>query len=167
MGSSLRAKIDEIIEISRREQIEEVLISIGWGQGQFIERLLKALRVLPLPIRLMPDENVNQVLARPLLEILDTQLVELQGPPLTSRERLLKRIIDLVGAAFALLILSPQLPADALLIKIDSKGPAFFSQTRHELNGNKFSILKFGRWLCSRMALSSGKPPRTIHVLRP
>jgi Undecaprenyl-phosphate glucose phosphotransferase len=144
---SLRAKLDDIIETSRREQIEEIFLSIGWNHRIGIESIINALRVLPLPIHLVPDENVARFLSDPLVSIGDARLIELKRPPLTSSEQLLKRTIDVLSAGLALVPLSPLMLLIALLIKLDSKGPVWFTQTRHGFNGRDFRILKF-RTMC-------------------
>jgi putative colanic acid biosysnthesis UDP-glucose lipid carrier transferase len=54
-----------------------------------------------------------------------------------------KRAIDLSLAMAALLLLSPLLALVAVLVRLDSKGPVFFRQTRSGACGRTFSILKF------------------------
>jgi exopolysaccharide biosynthesis polyprenyl glycosylphosphotransferase len=54
-----------------------------------------------------------------------------------------KRTLDLVGSFFALVVLSPLIMLMALLVKIDSHGPAFYAQERMGLNGRPFMMLKF------------------------
>ena len=54
-----------------------------------------------------------------------------------------KRLFDLLGAAAALLLLSPLLLLVALAIKLDSPGPVFFRQQRVGRRGVPFSIHKF------------------------
>ena len=54
-----------------------------------------------------------------------------------------KRLLDLAVALPALLLLSPLLLLVALLIRIDSPGPAFFMQERVGLGGKTFRIYKF------------------------
>ena len=53
------------------------------------------------------------------------------------------RLSDIAIAATALVVLSPVLIATAIAIRLDSKGPALFSQTRVGKDGRHFSILKF------------------------
>ena len=55
----------------------------------------------------------------------------------------IKRAIDIVFSAAALLILSPVLLLVALAVKLDSPGPVLFKQTRLGLSGREFSIYKF------------------------
>lgn len=55
----------------------------------------------------------------------------------------LKRSFDLVGALGGLVLLAPLLIGIALVVKVTSKGPVFFRQTRLGRDGQPFSILKF------------------------
>ncbi len=54
-----------------------------------------------------------------------------------------KRLIDVLGAGFGLLMLSPLMLLVAILIKLESRGPAFFVQERMGLDGRQFRMLKF------------------------
>jgi len=54
-----------------------------------------------------------------------------------------KRAIDVVGSAFALLMLSPVFAVTALAIKASSPGPVFFRQRRAGLLGRPFELIKF------------------------
>ncbi|MHA6333702.1 TIGR03013 family XrtA/PEP-CTERM system glycosyltransferase [Qipengyuania sp. CAU 1752] len=53
-----------------------------------------------------------------------------------------KRIFDIVASGLLLLITFPLIALFALLVKLDSKGPAFFRQTRIGLYGQSFDVLK-------------------------
>jgi O-antigen biosynthesis protein WbqP len=54
-----------------------------------------------------------------------------------------KRIMDFVLTFFALIVLSPIMLLLIVLIKLESKGPAFFKQKRSGINGSHFIIYKF------------------------
>jgi exopolysaccharide biosynthesis polyprenyl glycosylphosphotransferase len=56
---------------------------------------------------------------------------------------ILKRVIDLLGAIFGLIITSPILIIVSLFIKFESKGPILFKQKRVGRNGHEFEIYKF------------------------
>jgi len=56
---------------------------------------------------------------------------------------LLKRIFDITLSLFGLIILLPFMLIVAILIKIDSKGPVFFKQSRVTKNGKEFKIFKY------------------------
>ncbi len=56
---------------------------------------------------------------------------------------LAKRLLDLVSATILLVFLSPILVLIAVAIKLDSKGPVLFRQTRVGWDGQPFTMLKF------------------------
>lgn len=54
-----------------------------------------------------------------------------------------RRFLDITVSASALLLLSPVLAVAALAVKLESRGPVFFKQTRVGRNGQHFTIYKF------------------------
>ncbi|EOR28262.1 capsular polysaccharide biosynthesis protein [Clostridium sartagoforme AAU1] len=54
-----------------------------------------------------------------------------------------KRALDIIASTLGLIILSPILLIVAILIKLESKGPAIFSQKRIGLNKKEFKMYKF------------------------
>ena len=54
-----------------------------------------------------------------------------------------KRVLDVVGSAAMLFVMSPILTLVALLIKLEDGGPILFSQERSGLYGRTFRMLKF------------------------
>lgn len=54
-----------------------------------------------------------------------------------------KRILDILGSLFGIIITSPIMAVTALLIKITSRGPILFKQQRIGHKGKKFIIFKF------------------------
>ena len=58
-------------------------------------------------------------------------------------ERAVKRALDFVCAAIAIVFLSPLFLLIAIAIKLDSKGPVIFKQRRNGFNSKQFVIYKF------------------------
>jgi putative colanic acid biosynthesis UDP-glucose lipid carrier transferase len=67
----------------------------------------------------------------------------MQRPPRSMSELALKRVVDVTIASSALLLSLPLLPLVAIAIKLDSRGPVLFWQTRRGFNGKPFRIAKF------------------------
>jgi len=61
----------------------------------------------------------------------------------TLEQRSLKRVLDLTVASSALLLLWPLMLVIAILKKLDSPGPAVFSQVRVGRHGREFKVYKF------------------------
>jgi exopolysaccharide biosynthesis polyprenyl glycosylphosphotransferase len=70
-------------------------------------------------------------------------LLRLNYPALDSRQRMLKRAADIVGALGGLAVLSPLLLSVALLVKLTSPGPILFRQKRVGTDEKIFSFYKF------------------------
>lgn len=63
--------------------------------------------------------------------------------PLHLRDRITKRVFDIVVSSLALLVLSPVLIATAIAIRLESPGPALFRQQRIGRDNTLFMMLKF------------------------
>ena len=63
--------------------------------------------------------------------------------PRSAFGALLKRALDIIGAAQGLVLFSPLFVVIAVAIKLDSAGPVFFSQQRCGEGGRPFRMLKF------------------------
>ena len=75
-------------------------------------------------------------------------LMELTAPTLKGWQLVVKRVIDIVGSAVGLIVLSPLFAYLAMRIKLDSPGPVLFHQERVGREGRRFRILKFRTMAC-------------------
>jgi exopolysaccharide biosynthesis polyprenyl glycosylphosphotransferase len=62
---------------------------------------------------------------------------------LSRSSEAVKRVTDIVGASIGLLAVAPVMFVIAVAIKLDSRGPVFFNQTRAGLDGHPFEMHKF------------------------
>ena len=82
---------------------------------------------------------------------LSSRSIDLDGFSLTTTEEsgvawfytITKRLLDLIASSFLLILTAPLLFILALIIKLDSPGPALFVQSRVGRNGELFNIYKF------------------------
>jgi lipopolysaccharide/colanic/teichoic acid biosynthesis glycosyltransferase len=72
----------------------------------------------------------------------DLVLLHRAPNPLTPAQRSLKRIFDVAGSLCLLVFTAPTMLLAALLIRLTSKGPAIYSQTRVGAGGREFSLYK-------------------------
>jgi Undecaprenyl-phosphate glucose phosphotransferase len=133
----------DVIGYLRGSDIEEIVVCADVKRWGDLNRLLTELRTLPLPVSLIPMGTASEILSRPSRVVDDSLCIELQRGPLDTFERGVKRLIDVIGALGALLLLVPLLTVIAVLIKLDSPGPILFRQRRCGFNGRQFDIFKF------------------------
>jgi Undecaprenyl-phosphate glucose phosphotransferase len=135
--------MEDILDASRKETIECVFLLVSWNDRRTVDRLMDFLSVLTVPVHLLPDRNVAHFLGNRLVNIGSAWIPELKRAPLTASERIYKRLLDVSMATLVLIMLAPMLTLVALLIKLESRGPVLFMQTRNGFNGRPFRIYKF------------------------
>ncbi len=143
MGIPVLGGFDDIPSIIDAYEIDEVIIGLPEASHQEIltiisrcEREKVSIKVFPDVFQIMASEvSIGDLGGLPLLTVRD---IALRGWKLT-----LKRAVDLIGSAIALVVLSPLMMLVALLIKLDSPGPVFYAQERMGLDAKPFWMLKF------------------------
>jgi len=135
--------ISQVMAYLKGSDIHEVIVSSDLNHWSDLGDLLSALRKFPLPVTLVPKGASSEILRRPSHVLGGAVCIELQRGPLSSFERTLKRLVDIVCAGTGLVILAPLMLVAALAIKLDSPGPILFRQRRCGFNGRSFQILKF------------------------
>ena len=136
--------LDDLERILVREHVDEVHIGLPirshYSQIQETVRICERVGVKMV----YPADIFDTSLARPRVDDADGVMPRVQlrvvadGPAL-----LVKRAIDIVGAAAALVVLSPVMIAAALAVKLTSPGPVIYAQERFGLNRRRFRMLKF------------------------
>jgi len=140
---ALKARMQAVVRHVRETEIDEVIVAVPWDMSDVILQIERELRVLPLPVKLLPDTMTGRVLNRPLLELGPTKAVQLQRAPLSAPQRFLKQGMDKLLAGLSLVLLAPLFTVIAAAIRMESRGPAMFLQTRVGFNGRPFRIYKF------------------------
>ena len=90
--------------------------------------LAKRLRVLPIPVTMVPFGPLAQLFQRNHSDIGETVAIELQRAALSPAEQWVKRSMDIVVALATLVVLAPLMIAVAIAIKLDSRGRSSFAR---------------------------------------
>ncbi|MHA7281113.1 sugar transferase [Arthrobacter sp. MDT2-2] len=110
----------------------EVLRRLGWALAARETRLILAPALTDIA---GPRIHTQPVAGLPLVHV--------STPKLTGGSRVAKRLFDIAGSATLLLLLSPALLILAILVKLSSPGPVFYSQERIGVGGSTFHMFKF------------------------
>ena len=134
---------EEIADLVRFHDVERVVIAFSNESHEDLLHLIRSLKGLPVQIDIVPRlfEIVGPGVEIHTIEGLP--VVSLPQLRLSRSSRLLKRTLDLVLSAFALLVLAPLFGVIALKIKLDSQGPVFFRQLRMGCRDKQFLMFKF------------------------
>jgi exopolysaccharide biosynthesis polyprenyl glycosylphosphotransferase len=74
--------------------------------------------------------------------IAGTPLIKITSTKFSGPQYFFKTVMDLIGSILALIISLPVVLVTAIFVKLEDKGPAFFTQTRVGLNGQHFTMYK-------------------------
>lgn len=74
---------------------------------------------------------------------IDTPLFRLNRIGPSQLQRIVKRVIDIIGALILLILSSPFMLVSAIIIKLQDGGDIFFKQKRLTLNNKEFYLIKF------------------------
>ncbi|MBV8165234.1 MAG: undecaprenyl-phosphate glucose phosphotransferase, partial [Alphaproteobacteria bacterium] len=142
-GCPVRGSTDDLIEVARRERIDEVILAMVDRSEAEIEQVVAKLRPLPLNTKLcahslrlnLPVHGFTAFAGLPLLHVFER--------PLSGWGGVWKTLEDRVLGAVILILMLPLMAVCALLIKLDSAGPALFRQKRYGFNNNEITVFKF------------------------
>jgi exopolysaccharide biosynthesis polyprenyl glycosylphosphotransferase len=135
-------RVDALEQVARANFVDEIIITALYDRDLVREVALKA-RDNRWDVKLMPDLYDGFGLSASVDYLGDYPLLELHREPIPQMELFIKRGMDILGSAFALLLLSPVLAILAIAIKLDSPGPVFYRANRVGKKGRKFLCCKF------------------------
>jgi len=142
-GYPVLGNLEDVLDYSRRNTVDDIIISLPWKADQRIKEIIEKLKELPVNVRLCPDLagflnlNVNYS------TIAEIPMLDVANKPLDGGSYILKMIVDKILATLILVLISPVMLIIALAIKLDSPGPVLFRQQRYGFNNNFFSVYKF------------------------
>jgi Undecaprenyl-phosphate glucose phosphotransferase len=142
-GDSFEVQLSLIRRECRTLRIDAVLILFGADNMEVVTNAVAALSELPVRIQLLPVEMAQFMRRSRIANCGHLRVLELFCGPCSLRDRLLKRSFDIVVAAAVLALIWPLLLIVAVLIKLDTRGPVFFRQTRLGFNNDPIEVWKF------------------------
>lgn len=140
---AMAATLDDYRVIRAGGAVDVVYIALPAGMHRQIESIVQDLRDTTTTVMYVPDFSDLRPLRSTWDVLGDTLAVSLVDTPHQGFDGALKRTIDIVFAATALLGLAVPMLAIGLLVKLTSQGPAIFAQKRYGLDGKSFRIYKF------------------------
>ncbi len=135
--------IEEPIARCRKDRIDAVVIALRPTETDRIAALRRRFAVTVADVYWAAEfpglgDDAGDVVGLP-----SGPAMLLQRRPLTEWECMQKRLFDVVLALAFIVLLSPLMAALALVVRLNSSGPALFRQPRVGFNGEMLQILKF------------------------
>ncbi len=134
---------NQVNEIIISKKIDDVIIALEKPTPERVMSLIVATNGAPSSIKILPDMyEVVTGLAR-TTQLVGVPLIDVNLNIDTFYTRKLKRLLESIVASLAVVLCLPFWIIIAVIIKIDSKGPIFYKQSRSGRDGKIFKIIKF------------------------
>lgn len=137
-------KFESLEQVLTRHVIDEVYICLPVrSRYETIQNMAYLCEDSGVSVRMIADLFPLRLATSRFHKIDSIPILALSTVPEHQVQLVLQRATDIVGALVAVTLLSPIFIATAIAIKLDSKGPVFFTQERIGLNRRKFKMIKF------------------------
>ena len=124
--------------------LDEIAITLSIKEYEHLEAIVNDCEKSGVHTKFIPDYN-NFIPTIPYIEDLQgLPVINIRHVPLTElHNAYIKRIVDIFGALFGIILFSPVMLITAILVKLTDGGPIIYSQERVGLHNKPFKMYKF------------------------
>jgi exopolysaccharide biosynthesis polyprenyl glycosylphosphotransferase len=136
-------RLDDARSVIYHYKIDDVVLALPSRAFHRINQLVSNLHDLPVRVWVVPDYFALALHKAKIEELAGFPLIDLRAPALNEFQLMVKRSFDVIVVLTTAPLILPIIGVISLLIRLDSRGPAFFTQERVGENGRIFKMLKF------------------------
>lgn len=143
-GIKVIGQCDDLSRILPANELDEIAITLGLSEYSKLEHIVAECEKSGVHTKFIPDYS-NIIPTKPYTEdLLGLPVVNIRQVPLSNTfNAMIKRIVDVGGCLFAIVLFSPVMLLTALAIKLTSPGPLIYAQERVGLHNRTFKMYKF------------------------
>lgn len=143
-GVKVLGSIGNLEYILPENKLDEIAITLSLKDYDMLERIVGLCEKSGVHTKFIPDYN-SVIPSKPYTEDLNgLPVINIRHVPLTNTlNSMAKRVVDIVGSVFAIVLFSPVFLIAAVLVGTTSKGPVIFKQERVGLHNKPFQMYKF------------------------
>jgi Undecaprenyl-phosphate glucose phosphotransferase len=143
MGFPVVGTVNQLVRDSRRRRIDRVIVALPLSADGRLSEVMNELTLAPVDISICTDQFGFQLPLCKVSHIGGLTFLDAVERPLSDWRWIVKDLEDRFLASLILILIAPLMLAIALLIKLDSPGPALFRQKRYGFNNQLIEVLKF------------------------
>lgn len=136
-------ELNDLNRLVKEMNIEEVIIAIEHSENHTIENIITQLEDTNVVIKIIPVMQDILMGTVKTTSIFHAPLIQIYPDLMPDWQMSLKRILDIFISIVSLIVLSPVMLITAILIKVTSPGPVFYSQERVGIRNKPFIMHKF------------------------
>jgi Undecaprenyl-phosphate glucose phosphotransferase len=133
----------QLVTECRPLRADDIIILTSESDVPSALALASALSDLPVDVHVVPVGSMDLMAVSRITQFGNMVTMRIFQCPLTPFNRAIKRAFDVAAAIAGLIVISPFFVIVALAIKLDSRGPVLFRQTRHGYNNEPIRVVKF------------------------
>lgn len=143
-GIKVLGRIANLMVILPENRLDEIAITLGLSEYYRLEEIVALCEKSGVHTKFIPDYN-NIIPTKPYTEdLLGLPVINIRYVPLTNTfNMVLKRLMDIGGSIFAIILFSPVMLLASILVKLTSPGPLIYKQERVGLHNRTFLMYKF------------------------
>lgn len=135
--------LQDLRKIVDEHKVEEVIIAIEHSENHTVEKIITQLEDSDVVIKIIPVMQDILMGSVKTTSIFQAPLIQIYPDLMPDWQMSLKRIFDIIASIICLILLAPVIIFTALIIKLTSPGPIFYSQERIGIRGRPFIMHKF------------------------
>lgn len=143
-GIKVIGRVSELMTILPQNDLDEIAITLGLSEYDQLEEIVALCEKSGVHTKFIPDYQ-NIIPTKPYTEdLLGLPVVNIRYVPLTNTfNAVVKRLMDIGGSLFAIVLFSPVMLFACAMIKLTSPGPLIYKQERVGLHNRTFMMYKF------------------------
>ncbi len=142
-GEHVLGKYSEIKKVVRKFGITDIFIALSMKNFSTITKLIEEGNNLMIDVKLVPDIVHMSSLGSGMEHIEGLPVINLGDITLSGWRLFLKNSFDLLFGLAAFIVAFFPMIMIGIIIKINSRGPVFYTQSRVGVSGKSFKIIKF------------------------
>ena len=143
-GVKVLGSLGNLEVILPENKLDEIVIALSLKDYDVLAKIVNFCEKSGVHTKFVPDYN-SFIPTKPYTEdLMGLPVINIRYVPLTNTgNKLVKRIMDIIGSLFGIIITSPVMLACAIAVKLSSPGPVIFKQERVGLHNKPFYMYKF------------------------
>ena len=154
-GVKVIGRIDNLLIILPENKLDEIAITLALEDYDILEEIVQLCEKSGVHTKFIPDYN-SIIPSKPYTEDLNgLPVINIRHIPLSNTlNSIAKRIVDMVGGIFCIILFSPVMLFAAVAIKVTSPGPVIFKRSAWDCIISRFGFTNSGRWRCKNQKRS-------------
>lgn len=142
-GLPVLGPVSQVAALVEARQVSDAVVALPLRAHERLLETCQVLQRLSVSVHVVPDLFALSFPGARLDGFGGIPVMYLGRPGLGVWQELSRRVFDLTAATVLVVLLSPLLLLTAILVRLESPGPAIYRQERVGVNGRLFTMLKF------------------------